>query len=145
MTTRKSILVLLLSAPFLAAAQNAEKTMLKAFNLNGKTEVQLQLPGTVDVRTWDGTTVKIQIAVSLPNGNSAMLNDLANIGRYNLSARPEGQSLIISADNLAKIIKVKGQDLKENISFLVFVPKSVVIKTFDATTTTAAVAKMNRR
>lgn len=136
MTNSKSFLVLLfLAAALTGQAQTpAERTMFKSFNLNGKNQILLQLPGTVEVTNWDNPTVKIEITVSLPNGNTAMLTNLADVGRYNLSAKTEGTTLVISAENLYRIIKVQGQDLKENISFQVFVPKSVPVEIFDSAT-----------
>lgn len=136
MTNLKSFLVLLLVAvAFSGQAQApAERTMFKSFNLNGKNQILLRLPGNIDVKNWDNPTVKIEITVSLPNGNTAMLTNLADVGRYNLSAKTEGTTLVISADNLYRIIKVQGQDLKENITFQVFVPKSVPVEIFDFAT-----------
>jgi hypothetical protein len=131
MKVRNLLLAILLSAPMLIAAQAVEKTMLKSFNLDGKSLVRLELPGSVDVKVWEKSTIQIQITVSLPSGNVAMLNELANVGRYNLSAKSVGDNFLITSDNLNKIIKIKGQDLKENITFQVFVPKDVSVKIFD--------------
>jgi hypothetical protein len=116
MKLRTLLLAILLSAPMLIAAQAVEKTMLKSFNLDSKSLVRLELPGAVDVKVWEKSTIQIQITVSLPSGNVAMLNELANVGRYNLSAKSEGDHLKVISDNLNKIIKIKGQDLKENIT-----------------------------
>jgi hypothetical protein len=131
MKVRNLLLAFLLSTPMLIAAQAAEKTMLKSFNLDGKNLIRLELPGTVDVKVWEKSIIQIQITVSLPSGNAAMLNELANVGRYNLSAKSSGDNFLITSDNLNKIIKIKGQDLKENITFQVFVPKDVSVKIFD--------------
>jgi hypothetical protein len=131
MKVRNLLLAILLSVPMLVAAQATEKTMLKSFNLDGKSLVRLELPGSVDVKVWEKPTIQIQITVSLPSGNAAMLNELANVGRYNLSAKSESDNLLITSDNMHKIIKIKGQDLKENITFQVFVPKDVNVKIFD--------------
>jgi hypothetical protein len=131
MKVRNLLLAILLSAPMLVAAQAVEKTMLKSFNLDSKSLVRLELPGAVEVKVWEKPSIQIQITVSLPSGNAAMLNELANVGRYNLSGKSESDFLKVTADNLHKIIKIKGQDLKENITFQVFVPKDIEVKIFD--------------
>jgi hypothetical protein len=138
MKVRNLLLAILLSAPMLIAAQAVEKTMLKSFNLDGKSQIRLELPGAVDVKVWEKSTIQIQITVSLPSGNIAMLNELANVGRYNLSAKSVGDNFLITSDNLNKIIKIKGQDLKENITFQVFVPKEVSVQIFDVNLAMAA-------
>ena len=82
----------------------------------------LDLPGTIDLKIWDNPSIKFEIGVSLPSGNSAMLNELANVGRYNLVAKSEEDVLVISAPNLQKQLK-----MKEVLTFVVFVPKNLKI------------------
>lgn len=112
----------------LSAQSNAEKTFTKSFNTDGKGTVRLDLPGTVDLKVWDNPSIRFEISVSLPTGNGPMLNELANIGRYNLSSKSEGDLLLISAPNLQKQLKVKGVELKEALNFVVFVPKDIQIE-----------------
>ncbi len=140
MFARTTILFVMLSIPSLVLSQtNADKTMLKSFNLHGISTIRLDLPGQVEIKTWDNPTVKIEIAVSLANGNAAMLNELANVGRYNLTEKTTGTEMTISAENLSKIIKVRGQELKEHIAFLVYAPKDVPV-----TVTQALAASTNK-
>lgn len=129
MTTRTSTLLLLLALACSAAAQTTGKTFFKSFNTDGKDRIALDLPGSVDLKIWDNATLRIEISVSLPDGNnSAMLNELANVGRYNIVAKPEGEVLLITAPNLYRQVRVKGQELRENVSFVVFVPKNVEVE-----------------
>jgi hypothetical protein len=128
MTNRINIFLILLTLSFGTAAQTATKTFTKAFNTDGKGTTILNLPGTIDLRTWDGPSVRLEITVSLPSGNGSMLNELANIGRYNLVAKPEGDALVITAPNLQKQIKVKGEELREVFNFVVFAPKSMKVE-----------------
>jgi hypothetical protein len=109
-------------------SQSATRTFVKSFNLDGATEVRLDLPQTVDIRPWDGNTLRFEISVTLPpQCNAAMLNELANVGRYNMNSKTEGSILVIDAPNLARQIKVKGQEMKETIAFTLHVPKQVSI------------------
>lgn len=141
MTHKTFIFAVLLSAPFIAAAQKPEKTMLKSFNLEGKNHLTVMLPGSVETKEWDKPSVQVQISVSLPAGNAGLLTELANVGRYNLTIKPEGERITVTADNLHKVIKIKGMELKENINFIVFVPKGTIVNLQDPIAVTAAVVK----
>ena len=114
---------------FPAGAQEVTKTFMKAFNMSGVTHITLDLPGEIDIKTWDNETIRFEILVGLPEGNSAsMLDELARVGRYNLILTAAGaDGSFISAPNLKRQIKVKGQELQERITFLVYVPKNAAI------------------
>jgi len=144
MTTKNitSALILLTAlAASISAQTTVGKTFTKAFNTDGKGTVRLELPGEVDLKIWDNPSIRIEISVSLPTGNGPMLNELANIGRYNLTAKPQDDVLIITAPNLQKQLKVKGQELKENLVFMVFVPKDLNIETMPIEAVLAAIKK----
>jgi len=128
MNTRSTILLVLLAASSTLQAQTAARTFNKTFNTDGKGTIVLDLPGTVDLKVWDGTTIRVEISVSLPSGNNAMLNELATVGRYNLVAKPNGDQLLVNAPNMAKQVRVKGETIHETLSFVVFVPKDLKIE-----------------
>ena len=128
MTTRSTFLIVVLAATSSLQAQTAAKTFNKTFNTEGKETVMLDLPGNIDLKVWDSPTIRIEISVSLPSGNSAMLTELATVGRYNLIAKPNGDQLYISVPNMAKQVRVKGETIHETLSFVVFVPKDLKIE-----------------
>ncbi len=128
MTTRTISFVILLTLSANLAAQTAEKTFSKSFNTENKGTIQLDLPGAVDLKVWDNPSIRIGITVSLPSGNSSMLGELATVGRYNLVAHEEGDKLIISAPNMQKQIRIKGEELRETLTYVVFVPKDLKIE-----------------
>ena len=128
MTTRSTILIVLLAATSSLQAQTAAKTFNKTFNTESKGTVVLDLPGAIDLKIWDSPTIRIEISVSLPSGNNAMLNELATVGRYNLVAKPSGDQLLVNAPNMAKQVRVKGETIHETLSFVVFVPKDMKIE-----------------
>lgn len=135
MTIRTITLSFLLVLAFSATAQTTGKTFFKSFNTDGMGLVALDLPGTVDLKVWDNPSLRIEISVSLPDGaNISMLNELANVGRYNLVAKTEGGALVITAPNLQKQVRVKGEELKEIFSFVVFVPKKMEVELRNAQT-----------
>jgi hypothetical protein len=129
MTTRfASLAIILLALSHTVAAQSAEKTFSKSFSTESKGVIKLDLPGAIDLKVWDKTTISISFTVSIPSGNSAMLGELANVGRYNLVSKPEGDVLTITAPNMQKQIRVKGEELRETLSYTVFVPKDLKIE-----------------
>lgn len=109
------------------SAQVVSRTFTKAFNISGINHVTLDLPGAIDLKTWDNETIRFEITVQLPSGNVSTVNELANVGRYNLALNTTGNSTTIEAPNLKRQIKIQGQEIKENITFLVHVPKNVQI------------------
>lgn len=128
MTTRIHLTFILLTLSFAASAQTASKTFNKSFNTDNRGTIMLDLPGTIDLKIWDNPSIKFEIGVTLASGNGSMLNELANIGRYNLVSKSEGDMLIITAPNLQKQLKVKGEALRETFTFVVFVPKNLKIE-----------------
>jgi hypothetical protein len=139
MTTNIPLFVILLALPVAASAQSAEKTYSKSFNTEGKGTIRFNLPGAIDLKIWETPTIRISMTVSIPSGNNAMLGELANVGRYNLVSKPEGEVLGIAMPNMQKQIRVKGEELRETFSFVVFVPKDLKIEMPNADT--YAVAK----
>ena len=139
MTPRLILVLILLLPSVFTAGQNASKTFSKSFNATAKKSVTFDLPGTVELKTWDNATIRIEITVSLASGNAALLNELANVGRYNLISTGTSTSLVISAPNLQKQVRLKGEALKEQVNYLVFVPKNIAVEMPVAST--AAVQK----
>ncbi|MBK7935772.1 MAG: hypothetical protein IPJ82_01175 [Lewinellaceae bacterium] len=128
MTIRIASLITLLALSLAATAQSAEKTFSKSFNTDGKGTINLDLPGAIDLKVWDNPSIRIGITVSIPTGNSSMLGELANIGRYNLVSKSEGDVLTIQAPNMQKRVTLKGAEFRETLTFVVFVPKDLTIE-----------------
>lgn len=129
MTTylHKLLLFALLTIASAAIAQSAEKTLVKSFPLEANQSVSLDLPGAIEVKTWDSELLRVQITITLQNGTEAVLKSLISAGRYNLIAKT-GDSLVIAAPALAKEVQLGGKTLEDHVSFLVFAPKSVAVK-----------------
>ena len=131
MKNRMSILflpLLLTVAP--SQAQQAEKTLVKSFNLSGQTAVFLDLEGEMEVITWSEPQMRVQMKINLQNGNENMLKSLVTAGRYNLNTKEENGTYSIVAPGLDRQIKLSGgQMLGEQISFQVFAPKNVSVTT----------------
>lgn len=127
MTARFNSFLILLTLTLPLAAQSVEKTFSKSFNTESKGTITLDLPGAIDLKIWDNPSIRIGITVSIPSGNTAMLGELANVGRYNLVSKTEGDVLTIMAPNMQKQIRIKGEELRETLTFVIFVPKDLKI------------------
>ena len=119
-------------------AQQAEKVFVKSFNLQGKQSVLLKMDGQVAVETWDSDIMRVQMTISIPNVNVATLKSLARAGRYNLQSKIEGDDLIVNAPGLEREIKIRGQKLEEQIQYLVYAPKDIVINNIADETATSS-------
>ena len=122
-----TITLLLLIAP-LAFGQVAEKTLVKSFAVDKNQTVSIDVPGPVEVKSWSNTTIRVQMTITLQNGNEAILKSLISAGRYNLVAKEEAGVVIIHAPALEKEVQIGGEPLKDAISIIVFAPDSVTIK-----------------
>ena len=131
MKNRMSFLLLpLLLAVAPVMAQQAEKTLVKSFNLNGQTAVLLDLDGKSTVTTWNEPQMRIQMTITLQNGSETMLKSLVTTGRYNLDAKDINGVYAIVAPGLERQIKLgSGQSLGETVTYSVMAPKGVTIST----------------
>jgi hypothetical protein len=128
MKTRFTALLMLpLLLLYSTATGQAERTFVKSFNLMGRQTVVLNLGDNIKVTPWDNDVMRIQMTVALPSTNDATLKALAESGRYALKSDLDLQNLIVTAPNVRNTVKVNGTELKETLSFTVFVPKSVTV------------------
>jgi hypothetical protein len=117
--------------------QSIEKTLVRSFNLQGASDVTLQLQGPVEVKTWSQDILRVQMTVRLDRGSEAMLRSLVQAGRYNLHGVPAEDAFTIEAPGLSRDVLFNGQQLAENISFTVFAPEEVQITVEDGASAAA--------
>ncbi len=118
----------LLMTASIAFGQQAEKIVIKSFNTNGQQALNFDLPGSAEIKAWDQPTIRVQITIQLASGNNGMLDELIKVGRYNLSAEVTPEQFRVIAPNAGRKITVKGQELKDSISYVVFVPKNSLVR-----------------
>jgi len=111
-----------------AFAQNAERTLVKSFNLKGKQVVVMEVDGNVEVKEWNGDIMRIQMSIELTNGSNSMLKSLIQARRYTLVAAVDGEEMKINMPSLEKQVKIRGRKLTEKISYTVFAPTDVQVK-----------------
>jgi hypothetical protein len=143
MTTcyRNALLFPLLLLTSIAIGQ-AERTFVKSFNLQGRQTVILNLGDNIQVNQWDNDLMRVQMTVSTPSMNNAMLKSVAESGRYMLKNDMTAPVFIVTVPATEKGFKINGNDVKEIITYTVFVPKNItVLKNTDPNS--KIVAKMN--
>ena len=111
-----------------AVAQQAEKILIKSFNLKGNSIVLMDVDGNVEVKEHKGEIIRVQMAIELTNGSSSILCSLIKAKRYNLVGTDEGDQFVLSMPSLEKTVKVGGIELTEKISYTVFAPADVLVK-----------------
>lgn len=109
-------------------AQNPlEKTLVKSFNLNGKTALKLELPTAVEVKHWNDHTARIEIVIATENISETMLKSLIVAGRYNIVNTFTTNEMVLASPAIQKTVKVNGQEIKEMVRYTLFVPHGTVV------------------
>ena len=116
-------------------AQNAERTLVKSFNLNGNNSLILDLEGEVNVQHWNKELVRVQIHIKAEDITDSVLKALIIAGRYNLLERVGEDGFVISSPELHKEITIRGQRLKDHITYTVYAPETVIVQLADESAT----------
>lgn len=127
--------------------QEVQKTLVRAFDVGGASELSLDLDGPVVVQTWSNSMVRVQMQITLSNVTGNMLQSLITSGRYNLKGAPEGNNFVISAPAMRKTVRVGDAELAERVSYTVFVPEkaSVIILGVSSEETVAEGTTLTRK
>ena len=124
----------LLCTAFFVNGQQAERILVKSFNLEGNQVVLLDLAGNVEVQPWNNDILRIQMTISLETGSDAMLKSLIQAGRYNLKSQTGDDAYTISNPEMDKQIMVRGKELVEELTYIVYAPENVLVKLKDNST-----------
>ena len=140
-----TLLLLLFSIPL--SGQEVQKTLVRAFDVGGASELSLDLDGPVVVQSWSNSMVRVQMQITLSNVTGNMLQSLITSGRYNLKGAPEGNNFVISAPAMRKTVRVGDAELAERVSYTVFVPEkaSVIILGVSSEETVAEGTTLTRK
>ncbi|MCI5081812.1 MAG: hypothetical protein MRY78_08975 [Saprospiraceae bacterium] len=119
---------LLLFVTTISFGQQAEKTLVKSFNLHGNHVVKLDVEAPVEIRTWKNSTMRMQMTISLENGSNALLKSLVQSGRYNLQSSQEEEGLVVSAPRFKRQVKLGETLIQENVSFIIYAPENISVR-----------------
>ncbi len=122
-----AVLFLSLIMATVSIAQQAEKSLVKSFNLQGNQTLVLDLGGQVDVQTWSSKTVRVQMNISLKNRPVTFLKGMISAGRYNLTASQEDNGLKISSPGMERAVKLRTGELQEHIAYIVYAPEDIEV------------------
>lgn len=132
------LLLAALMLPMSPLSAQSTRTLVKSFSMQGKSTVLLTFNGPVEVKTWANETVRVQMAVMLEGGNENSLNALVQSGRYNLISSVTDEALKVFCPGMARQTKFNGANIKEIVTYTVFVPEGVnVLLQPDGTSLTA--------
>ncbi|MDX1942814.1 MAG: hypothetical protein SFU99_19780 [Saprospiraceae bacterium] len=132
-------MLLLLIAP-LAFGQVAEKTLVKSFAIAKQQTVMVNVPGNIEVKTWTGDLLRIQMTITLNSGNESILKSLISAGRYNLVAKDSDGMLLIEAPAAGKVVEIGGKPLEDSFSITIFAPENVTVKLKNASVNNTGVS-----
>ena len=137
--TLSALFSLLLLSTF--AYGQAERTFVKSFNLQSKQTVMINLGENMQIIPWDSELLRIQMTVKLETTNDATLKAFAETGRYTLKSEIKDDAFVVFAPLLQNVIKINGSLVKEQIIYVIYVPKGItVLKNGDSN---KIVAKIN--
>jgi hypothetical protein len=124
-----TFLVALMLITNISVAQQAQKNLLKTFDLNGQAAVILDLEGDVNIERWNNGTVRVQMDISYENANVHIMKYMISKGRYNLALSPKTDGLTIEHTNKADSPKISkdGTLLKESIIYTIVIPQDVTV------------------
>ncbi len=126
--------IFLLCTAFFVNGQQAERILVKSFNLEGNQVVLLDLPGNVEVQPWNSDILRIQMTISLETGSDAMLKSLIQAGRYNLKSHVDDNTFNVTNSEMDKQIIFRGKELAEQLTYVVYAPENVLVKLKDNST-----------
>lgn len=109
-----------------------EKTLVKSVALKASNTAVVDLPGTVEVTTWDNDFIRVTTHLMVKNMNENITKQLIVVGRYTLATELNAaeQTLTITMPKIVSRVTVKGVLLLEELAFEIMAPEhyEVIIK-----------------
>ena len=119
--------VLLLAPPFLQA-QNAERTLVKSFNLQGQNQVFFDVDGDYQISERTSPSLRVQMVITLQDGNDSTLKTLITTRRYDLLSKVVDGELVIFAPVLDRKVSIAGKEISDSVRYEVQAPATVNIR-----------------
>ena len=119
---------LIISIVSFSLSAQANKTFVKSFNLHGSHAVLLDLDGSVEVKQWSDGIVRVLTNIEIDNTSDNTLKALITAGRYKINSDLDGGTLVLTSNPRTQAVKVRGQELNENVTYTVFVPEKINVE-----------------
>lgn len=113
------ILILTLSSSLFS---QASRTFIKSFAIEQGMSITTELYGNVVFQEWGENFVRVESTVTLKNFTPFTLDNLAEVGRYNLECSVNGSTLSIFNKKTQFRIKIQGINLQEEFNYIIFIP-----------------------
>lgn len=124
--------LVLLSVPNILSAQ-VSTSLHQTFNASDAQSISIKVNSpNLEVKYTQGTRILIETKISLPINNSALLDFIAQKGRYDLITEldPNTKCLKLLPKGTQDLILIKGKALEENIAYTIYIPKRMAFVDF---------------
>ena len=105
-------------------AQASSKTLIKTVQLEGKSEVVLDLKCKNEYKKWDKDYIRVQVDIQLKVGTTDQIKNLIRSGRYTVKPVYRERKMFLGMPKFSGAAKT----MKEEIAVTVYVPNSVKIQ-----------------
>ena len=109
-------------------SQQASKTIHQTFTTDGAEKININVVGSkVEMRETKGSRILCEVTIKLAVANERLLDFVANSGRYDLEKVIDNaiNELTISSKKSNNVIVVKGEEIREEISYIFYIPATV--------------------
>lgn len=110
------------------ALGQATKTVHQAFSSSGIEKIVLNLNSpNVEVKETKGSRVLVEVTVSICSPSNAMIEYLANAGRFELLAQEDetANTMTIYTKKNNDVLMYKGQPCEETFHYVIYVPEHI--------------------
>lgn len=115
------------------AQEPATITLVSSKNINGATQLVVDLEGEVIADNWTKDYIHIEIEIKANDLSQEVIKHLERIGRFQTKIQNlDLESMRLYMPNLKLPVYINGKKLSEDITYKISVPKNVIITRSDA-------------
>jgi Mn-containing catalase len=119
---------LILMGLFSFAQEQETITLVSSKNLNGATEVFVDLHGNVQAEIWNKDYIRIVLEIKTNGVTREVVKHLMTKKRFKISSYKKDQnSLKLSNPNIVLPVYINGRRLKEDVNYKIFVPRNTLV------------------
>ncbi|BDS15519.1 hypothetical protein [Aureispira anguillae] len=80
----------------------------------------------ITIKTIKGSRIVVEMLIKISSNNSRLLEFIAAGGRYDLEKKFDDNqhTLVLNSKKIKDIITIKGEEIKEEIGYVVYVPET---------------------
>ncbi len=127
MKTKIFSIIILFALSFSNSYAQANLKFNQTFSSRNALNINLEVESNdVVIKNIKGSRIVIEMLISISSPNTNLLDFIAKGGRYDLekSFNDETQTLTLSAKKHKDVITIKGQEVREKISYVIYVPET---------------------